>query len=40
MPNALVMDILELSNSKVGKTLKDEYLLDGLLHTWAALAEV
>jgi len=40
MPNALVMDILELSNSKVRETLKDEYLLDALLHTWGALAEV
>jgi hypothetical protein len=40
MPNALVMDILELSNSKVRQTLKDEYLLDALLHTWGALAEV
>ncbi|MGO4189958.1 hypothetical protein [Pseudarthrobacter sp. TAF60_1] len=40
MPNALVMDILELSNSKVRQTLKDEYLLDALLHTWGALADV
>jgi hypothetical protein len=40
MPNALVMDILELSNSKVRQTLKDEYLLDALLHTWSALADV
>lgn len=40
MPNALVMDILELGNSKVRQTLKDEYLLDALLHTWGALADV
>lgn len=40
MPNALVMDILELSNSKVRQTLKDEDLLDALLHTWCALADV
>lgn len=40
MPNALVMDILELSNSKIRQTLKDEYLLDALLHTWGALADV
>lgn len=40
MPNGLVMDILELSNSKVRQTLKDEYLLDALLNTWSALADV
>lgn len=40
MPNALVRDILELGNSKVRQTLKDEYLLDALLHTWGALADV
>jgi len=40
MPNALVMDILELSNSKVRQTLKDEYLLDALLHTWCALTDL
>jgi hypothetical protein len=40
MANALVMDILELSNSKVRQTLKDEYLLDALLHTWSSLADV
>lgn len=40
MPNALVLDILELSNSQVRQTLEDEYLLDALLHTWSALAEV
>lgn len=40
MPNALVMDILELSNSKVRQTLKDEYLLDALLHTWSSLADL
>lgn len=40
MPNALVMDVLELSTSKVRKTLKDEDLLDALLHTWCALADV
>lgn len=40
MPNELVMDILELGNSKVRQTLKDEYLLDALLHTWGALADV
>lgn len=40
MPNGLVMDILELGNSKVRQTLKDEYLLDALLHTWGALADV
>lgn len=40
MPNALVMDILELGNSKVRQTLKDEHLLDALLHTWGALADV
>ncbi|WP_223994846.1 hypothetical protein [Arthrobacter sp. NicSoilB11] len=34
------MDILELSNSKVRQTLKDEYLLDALLHTWNSLADV
>jgi hypothetical protein len=40
MPNPLVMDILELSNSRVRQTLKDEYLLDALLHTWGALADI
>ncbi|MBT2555909.1 hypothetical protein [Arthrobacter sp. ISL-5] len=40
MPNGLVMDILELSSSKVRQTLKDEYLLDALLNTWGALADV
>lgn len=40
MPNALVLDILEPSNSQVRQTLEDEYLLDALLHTWSALAEV
>lgn len=40
MPNELVMDILELGNSKVRQTLNDEYLLDALLHTWGALADV
>lgn len=40
MPNALVMDILELSNSKVRQTLKDEYLLDAQLHTWSSLADL
>jgi hypothetical protein len=40
MPNALVMDILELSNSKVRQMLKDEYVLDALLHTWSALADL
>ena len=40
MPNALVLDILELSNSKVRQTLKDEYLLDALLNTWSALTDV
>ncbi|MDP9998368.1 hypothetical protein [Pseudarthrobacter sulfonivorans] len=40
MPNGLVMDILELSNSKVRQTLKDEYLLDALLNTWSALGDV
>jgi hypothetical protein len=40
MPNALVMDILELGNSHVRQTLKDEYLLDALLHSWGALADV
>ncbi|MFF1883777.1 hypothetical protein ACFVVC_20140 [Pseudarthrobacter sp. NPDC058196] len=34
------MDILELSNSKVLQTLKDEDLLDALLHTWCALTDV
>lgn len=40
MPIAMVMDILELSNSKVRQTLKDEYLLDALLNTWDALADM
>ncbi|WP_416417163.1 hypothetical protein [Paenarthrobacter aromaticivorans] len=40
MPNALVLDVLELSNSQVRQTLEDEDLLDALLHTWSALAEV
>ncbi|TDT74689.1 hypothetical protein DFO47_11248 [Arthrobacter sp. AG258] len=40
MPNGLVLDILELSSSKVRQTLKDEYLLDALLNTWSAVADV
>ena len=39
LPNELVLDILELENSPLSKALDDD-CLNGLLRTWAAMADV
>ncbi|MFF1832347.1 hypothetical protein [Paenarthrobacter sp. NPDC058040] len=40
MPNGLVMDILELSNSNEREAVEEDYVIDAMLHTWTALAQV
>lgn len=40
LPNSLVLDIVELSSSRVRQTLEEEGLLDALLYTWTGLANV